>query len=180
MSEIIERTLVPIPGLEGKYSASIDGRIYSIRNSRWLAQAKQSNGYHVVSISVGGNHKTMKVHRLVAMTFIYKPSDFNQVNHINGIKHDNRAINLEWCNASINQIHARKIGLSKTTDRMRLASANNIRNYGKTKRKLTSEQVSEIKKSSLSCIKAGLFYGVSSSVIHQIRKGKTYVERQCY
>lgn len=171
-----DAVLMPIPGFEGKYSASSGGEIYSIRRNKLLAQAKQSNGYHVVSISVGGNHKTMKVHRLVAMAFIQNTHNFDQVNHINGIKHDNRSINLEWCNASMNQNHARALGLSKTTDAMRMASANNIKNHGRTKRKLSSERVAEIKKSSLSCIKAGVVYGVSSSVIHQIRKGKTYAE----
>jgi hypothetical protein len=44
----------------------------------------------------------------------------------------------------------------------------------KQKRKLTDEEVREIRVSSLSCVKAGKKYGVGKSIIHHIRKGNTY------
>ena len=54
------------------------------------------------------------VHRLVAQTFIPNPDNLPQVNHIDGDKTNNRADNLEWSNASKNQIHAIKNNLHKT------------------------------------------------------------------
>ena len=37
------------------------------------------------------------VHRAVAELFIPNPNNYNEVDHINGNKLDNRVINLQWC-----------------------------------------------------------------------------------
>ena len=51
------------------------------------------------------------VHRIVAKHYIPNPDNLPEVNHINGIKSDNRVVNLEWCSHEHNLKHAAIIGL---------------------------------------------------------------------
>ena len=68
-----------------------------------------NSGY--VSTSING--KPFRVHRLVAQAYIPNPENYPIINHINGIRNDNRVENIEWCNYSHNAKHARAIGLQK-------------------------------------------------------------------
>jgi hypothetical protein len=70
-----------------------------------------SHGYKKTSIAINGKFKGIFIHRLVALAFIENPDSKPFVNHINGIKTDNRVENLEWCTMLENNIHAYKTGL---------------------------------------------------------------------
>jgi predicted RNA binding protein YcfA (HicA-like mRNA interferase family) len=106
-----------IPNFEG-YQVSSFGKIRGVdrlRKSRHglrlikgqeLKQVLNKKGYPEVRLRKQGSH-TRLVHKLVCSAFITKPTTCTQINHVNGIKTDNRVENLEWVTQSENIIHSK-------------------------------------------------------------------------
>lgn len=109
-----------VKGYEGLYQVSNLGRIKAmrkvdmrgcVRKEKLMKQVINSNGRPVIHLHKDGERRTLFVHRLVAEAFIPNTERKAEVNHINGIKDDNRVENLEWVTRSENMLHAQRTGL---------------------------------------------------------------------
>jgi hypothetical protein len=152
-----------VPNYEGVYQVSNLGRVKSLKwgKERILKPRYDGYGYAQVGLCKGGERKDYKVHRLMMLAFV-DASDL-QVNHINGIKADNRLVNLEYCTASENTLHAYKIGLIPKGE-----------NHGRAK--LTRACVERIKYGHQGMTQQAIseIYGVSAVQVHMIRSGKSW------
>jgi len=97
------------------YSISVDGTLVNMSNGKLKKWTKDTNGYMRCTIWVDGKSYTISQHRILAEYFIDNPEQKQQVNHKNGIKHDNRIENLEWVTQSENALHSFANGLQKPT-----------------------------------------------------------------
>jgi hypothetical protein len=93
------------------YMAGSDGLIYSKYSDKPLKSGSDYGGYQIVTLCENKKRFTKTVHRLIALAF-YGDSDL-PINHINGVKKDNRPVNIEYCTAKENTRHALKNGLLK-------------------------------------------------------------------
>jgi len=154
-----------IPNYEGAYQVSSLGKVKSLKwgKERVLKFKKDRYGYTRVDLCKEGEKKNHKVHRLVMLVFAGE-SDL-QVNHINGIKADNRIENLEHCTASQNTKHAYDIGLIIPTkgekngqSKLTRKCAERIK-YGH--QGMTQQEIAKI-------------YGIAQSQVSSIRSGKLW------
>ena len=90
------------------YKVSNMGGVKRKKGPFWVMKSvhMDKDGYISTSIVNRESNKetTIRVHRLVALTFIpnKNPDKNTVINHINEIKYDNRAENLEWTSISEN------------------------------------------------------------------------------
>lgn len=134
-----------IKGYENLYQVSNLGRIKALPKKRKgksgvYVQMKGrlltggSNGkYRFVSLKKNGIGRNNYIHRLVAQHFILNPDSKLEVNHKDGNRLNNSALNLEWCTRKENHGHAISIGLLK------------INGENNPKAKLSNIQVNKIR-----------------------------------
>ena len=157
------------------YHVYVDGRVYSSTSKRFLKELKTPNGYRHVVLSCSGLKTRLSVHWLVAKCFLANPNNLQSINHKNGVKSDNRAENLEWCSQSENVLHAYRTGLRTINQEHRDRAAV----LGRNRRKLTIEQVSEIR-AAYTGVRGQITslskkYCIDRTSIVSIVKGESYV-----
>lgn len=127
---------------EGLYQVSNLGRIKSLKRNtareKIMKPRENRDGYLSINLCKNGNVTTKKIHRLVAENFIPNPENKYSVNHINGLKKDNRIENLEWSTASEQAKHAVKTGLWQWDDNRKMKLRNTLIERGNNPQKNNS------------------------------------------
>lgn len=120
-----------IKDYEGLYQVSNLGRVKSLPRliTQWnrfknitypvpekILSPRMINDYYSVTLSKEGKTKSIRIHRLVAETFIPNPDNLPEVNHKDENKVNNSVSNLEWCDRQYNNTyndHNAKINTKK-------------------------------------------------------------------
>lgn len=149
-----------IEGYDGLYHVSNLGRVKSIKFNKILKQ-NFSRGYLILGLTnKNRKRKTERVHRLVLFAFKEELYEENkECNHINNIRTDNRAINLEWV---LHKENSRKMYMND--------------HYNK---KLKSDDVIKIKQMIINGLPGILIaekFNVSKATISEIKAGKKWVD----
>ena len=90
--------LVPIPGYEDKYAATIEGQIYSFIREEFIVATRNKDGY--LQLRLGSD--SWYLHRIIATTFIPNPNNYIEINHKDENKENCHMDNLEWCDRIYN------------------------------------------------------------------------------
>jgi hypothetical protein len=163
-----------IPGYEGKYQASTEGRIRSLDRNidcySALTRTKYTRFYKGRVLQPGGNNKdghysvvlkhgaaSVLVHYLVLKTFVGERPPGMDIRHLNGDPKDNRLCNLRYGTRTENILDVYRVG-------------------GRW-RKLTSTDVQDIRIQLTKGVRVKDIaekYGCSVTSISRIKKGRTF------
>lgn len=107
----------PLEGFEHLYQVSNLGRAWSNRSKKEIC-TYVAGKYKMFTLSRPEGKERVLVHRAVAVAFVEDlkdDEDNNVVNHIDGVKFNNKASNLEWITLSKNAKHSQQVlGQRKT------------------------------------------------------------------
>ena len=164
---------MPIPGYDGWYEVSNLGRIRSYHKFGWgrriypedIKLYTTKRGYVQVSLTKDKVSRQRDVHRLVAAAFLPKAPAGMQIDHINGDKTDNRAINLEWVTPRENTMRSLALGLKPTGEKHGMS-------------KLTNADVVEMRRlyktGKYSHRKLGALFGISHATAGKIIRNEAW------
>jgi len=160
-----------IPGWEGLYQASNNGRIRSkkrkssvikrIYGGKIIKPVKARNGYMIVNLTGKGTRYQMLVHRAVLTAFYGIPEEGLEACHNNGDRTENKLENLRWDTRKNNHADKKKHGTHQVGEKV-----------GNSK--LTDTDIKLIRSSELSAIKLGKILNVNQSCVLKARNRQTW------
>lgn len=109
---------LPIPGYEGRYSATRAGTVFSHKNGRCLQPWFTGRGrdyQQVALVGEAGEIKRFTVHYLIAIAFHGPRPVGLHVDHLDGNKANNTPQNLQWVTPAENNRRARRLGLNRSS-----------------------------------------------------------------
>lgn len=155
-----------------KYLIRNKGRIKILSTLEDKKVFVKDDGY--IATTLGNGKQNYKyVHRLVADAFVNSKHEKPQVNHINGIKGDNRAENLEWVTPAENIRHAIDTGLLKYKKKGKeIKNSKHLKGEKVSSSKLSPEEVIEIRVlwdfKEYKKVELAEIYGVNESTIRDV------------
>jgi hypothetical protein len=171
-----------ITDYEGRYQVSSNGHVKSLKrkvqcgkriitiNEKILKPAHDGYGHTFVGLYKDGVNKLIKVHKLVALAFLPPcPGEYGVlagqyvIDHINEIKDDNRAENLQWL-----------LSTENTSKGNRIQKKSSLKGVRHGRSKLTEKQVLEIRKDTRTLQVIGDEYGISIASVSRIRNNKLW------
>ncbi|GIK83031.1 MAG: hypothetical protein BroJett024_41360 [Alphaproteobacteria bacterium] len=174
MSNPLNEQWRPIPGYEGSYSVSSEGRVRSERRvigragspyevpERILKLSDDGHGYSRVSLSIGSDVQYATVHRLVMAAFVGPRPDGADICHADGNRLNNRLDNLRYDTRAANIVDSQRHGTFSEAGAHPVAI-------------LTNEQALTIYNTPGEPAEViAARYGVSAAVIQQIWRGDTW------
>ena len=162
----------PIPGYEGLYEVSDQGRVRSLdrcclgkdgrnefHSGRILKPWMSTGGYQTVGLRIDGLTKRITVHRLVASTFLGPKPTGMDVMHLDGNRQNNAAENLRYGTRKENLNQTYEYGGKQASGKLSINDVRSIR-----KRLRQGESPIDLSKE----------FGVHSAAIYHIRNGTTF------
>jgi len=102
-----------LPGSDNTYQVSSFGRVYSHKKKKFVGSYLTPSGYHRTTLGKKARNGNGGIHVFIARAYLGPRPSEHTVNHINGIKTDNRPQNLEYVTSAENTRHAWRTGLIK-------------------------------------------------------------------
>jgi len=187
-----------IPGYEGLYAVTRDGRIWSyakpyssktgmfMKPQLFINRKNRTTPHvqHTVGLSKNGKRKSYLIHRLVAKTYIPNPENKPDINHKDTNPLNNLVSNLEWCTKLENIQHAIKNGMiDYYTEKQKKIRSENGKTTGaingmKSRRMFSMDEAECIRKTHAATKKSyrsiARVYNCSVNTVMNICNNKTY------